>query len=390
MHFNELKLDKEILKILDLNNLHILTDIQQKSIPIILSGTDLIGISQTGTGKTLSFIVPIINNLLKINKSMYCLIVVPTRELAVQINTIIKTFSSLSVRSLVLIGGEKIEEQKIKLKAHPHIVIGTPGRLYKLKDNLYLNRFRVLVLDEADKFFEEDYKEEMKYIFENFRKKRQSLFFTATLSENMEKEISKICKNYKKINLALENKLEKLDEFYVFIGRRFKESWLSVFLEDKKDFKILIFVNMKTTSVFLSKLLFKLNIDNAFLNGDQDQKIREAFLHDFIKSKYNVLITTDVGSRGIDVVDIDMVINYDVPQTYKDYVHRTGRTARADKKGQAITIVTQYDIPQFQKIEFLLKKKFDSFSFDKKYKHLVDKIDDLIINVKEEIKIDKQ
>lgn len=389
MHFNELKIDKEILKILDLNNLNTLTEIQKKSIPVILSGSDVIGISQTGTGKTISFLVPIINNLLKINKSMYCLIVVPTRELAVQINTSIKMFSSLSVRSLVLIGGEKIEEQKNKLKSHPHIIIGTPGRLFKLKDSLFLNRFRVLVLDEADKFFEEDFKQEIKYIFDNFRKKRQMLFFTATFTDNMENEVSKVCKNLKKINLVSKHNLNHLDEYYVFIARRFKESWIYIFLEEKKNFKILVFVNMKSTSVFLSTLLKNLNVDNAYLNGDQDQKEREFILNEFIKSKFNVLITTDIGSRGIDVVDIDLVINYDVPQTHKDYIHRVGRTARAGKTGLAITIVTQYDIPQFQKIEYMINKKLECYIFDKKYKHLADKVDDLKSKIKEEVKMDK-
>ncbi|EQB60212.1 atp-dependent rna helicase [Vairimorpha apis BRL 01] len=146
---------------------------------------------------------------------------------------------------------------------------------------------------------------------------------------------------------------------------------------------------MKSTSVFLSTLLKNLNVDNAYLNGDQDQKEREFILNEFIKSKFNVLITTDIGSRGIDVVDIDLVINYDVPQTHKDYIHRVGRTARAGKTGLAITIVTQYDIPQFQKIEYMINKKLECYIFDKKYKHLADKIDDLKSKIKEEVKMDK-
>ncbi|KAK6090737.1 hypothetical protein P3W45_000460 [Vairimorpha bombi] len=386
MNFEDQKIDKQIVKILKDNNIHYMTPIQQKSVPLILNGHDILGISRTGTGKTLSFLVPILNNLLNINKSMYCLIISPTRELALQIDKTVQLFKNIGVRSLVLIGGEKIEDQVHKLKLHPHIVIGTPGRIHSLGKNLQINRFRVLVLDEADKYFEEDFVDDMKYILENLRKKRQTLFFTATVTDNLKKKSTDLLKNHKEIDLAVEHKIEKLDEFYLFIPRRYKESCMYSLLDHKKDSKVIVFVNMRSTAVQVSRLMKYMNIDNENLNGEQIQETRNEIIDGFIKNKYNVLITTDVGSRGLDVCDVDVVINYDLPQNTKDYVHRVGRTARAGKKGIAISVVTQYDIPQVQKIEHALDKKLNLFKYEESYKQYEDKIETLKIRISEELK----
>ena len=201
MNFEDQKIDKQIVKILKDNNIIYMTPIQHKTVPLILNGHDILGISSTGTGKTFSFLVPILHNLLNTNKSFYCLIITPTRELALQIDKTVKLFKSLGVKSLALIGGEKIEDQLNQLKTHPHIVIGTPGRLHKIGKNLKINRFRVLVLDEADKYFEDDFIEEMAFILENLRKKRQTLLFTATITNNLKQKSLEILKNFKEIDL---------------------------------------------------------------------------------------------------------------------------------------------------------------------------------------------
>lgn len=390
MNFEDLKIDKQIIQVLKDNNLTLMTPIQIKSIPLIVNGHDILGISQTGTGKTLSFLIPIINNLLKVNKTFYCLIISPTRELALQIDKTIQLFNSLNVRSVVLIGGEKIEGQIDLLKSHPHIVVGTPGRIAKIGEHLKINRFRVLVLDEADKYFEDDFKDEMDFVFKNVRKKRQTLFFTATVTENLRLKSSQILKNYKEISCSSKEKIEKLDEYYFFVGRKFKESFLFSLLLEKKDLKVIIFVNRKLTSIVLSKLLKLSEIESEALNGDQEQQKRNEIISGYIKNKYNILITTDVGSRGIDICDVDLVINYDLPQNNKDYIHRVGRTARAGKKGTALSIITQYDVPQFQILENHLQRKLDLYDFKDNYKQYEDILYKNLIKVKDIIKLEKE
>ncbi|WUR04187.1 ATP-dependent RNA helicase [Vairimorpha necatrix] len=390
MNFEDKKIDRQIVKILKDKNMCFMTPIQAKSIPLIINGHDMLGISQTGTGKTLAFLVPIIHNLLQANKTFYCLIVTPTRELAMQIDKTVKIFNSLNVRSEVLIGGEKIEDQISRLKSHPHIVIGTPGRIFKIGQNLHLNRFRVLVLDEADKFFEEDFVTETEHIFSNLRKKRQILLFTATITENLQRKSLEICKNFKEINFAIEEKVEKLEESYFFVPRKYKECFLYSFLATKKDLKIIIFVNMKSTTTLISKLMKMMNIDNEALNGDQEQQKRNEIIDGYIKNKYNVLIITDVGSRGLDVCDVDVVINFDLPQNNKDYVHRVGRTARAGKNGMSVTLVTQYDVPQFQILEKHLNRKLGLLPYDEQFKQYEDILEKHLLKVKEEIKFEKE
>lgn len=285
--------------------------------------------------------------------------------------------------------GKKIEDQLNQLKTHPHIVIGTPGRLHKIGKNLKINRFRVLVLDEADKYFEDDFIEEMAFILENLRKKRQTLLFTATITNNLKQKSLEILKNFKEIDLSTNVKVEKLDEFYFFVARKYKECFLYSLLKNKQDLKIIIFVNMKITTLILSSLMKSFGIDVETLNGDQDQQARIEIIDGFIKNKYNVLITTDVGSRGLDVCDVDFVINYDLPQNNKDYVHRVGRTARAGKKGVALTLVTQYDVSIFQKIEYFLNRKLNLFTFNENYHQFEEIIDTKLLKVKEEVKLNK-
>ena len=191
MNFEDQKIDKQIVKILKDNNIIYMTPIQHKTVPLILNGHDILGISSTGTGKTFSFLVPILHNLLNTNKSFYCLIITPTRELALQIDKTVKLFKSLGVKSLALIGGEKIEDQLNQLKTHPHIVIGTPGRLHKIGKNLKINRFRVLVLDEADKLIDLGFKEKVLNIVSFLPKSKSCGFFSATINENV-KNLSKL------------------------------------------------------------------------------------------------------------------------------------------------------------------------------------------------------
>ncbi|KAF9764817.1 ATP-dependent rRNA helicase RRP3 [Nosema granulosis] len=365
MSFEDLKLDSQILEILRNKQLEKPTEIQTRSIPYITSGRDVLGVSKTGTGKTLAFLLPIINRLLQSNKSFYCLIITPTRELAIQINKNILDFESLGVKSTLLIGGETMEEQSRRIKEHPHFVVGTPGRICKHIGNLKLSRFKVLVLDEADRFFEEDYKEPMGKILSSLRSKIQRVLFTATVTDSLKETLTK----EKIIDVSENNsKIEKLKEFYFLVPRVFKECFLYSFCKNNSDCKIIVFVNMRVTAVSLSCILKIMGIENEVLTGEQRQSKREVVLEGFRGNKYNLLVSTDVGSRGIDIPDIDYVVNFDIPSKTKDYTHRIGRTARAEMTGAAISLVTQYDIPSYQKLEHELGVKIDSFVFEKEYK----------------------
>jgi ATP-dependent RNA helicase DDX47/RRP3 len=387
MSFENLKLDKRICDILKQNKLLKPTEIQLKSIPVIMSGNDVVGVSKTGTGKTLSFLLPIISRLLQSDRSFYCLIITPTRELAIQINKNVSLFESLGVRSTLLIGGEKTSEQVNKLKEHPHIVIGTPGRIHKHIGNIKIKRFKILVLDEADRFFEEDYKDSMKVILSSLRSKIQKIMTTATITENLRNSLDK-----EKIIDVSENilKIEKLKEFYYFVPRRFKECFLFSFCKNNSDCKIMVFVNMRVTAMFLSHVLIKMGIENDVLTGEQKQSQRESVLDGFRSNKYNVLVTTDVGSRGIDVPDVDYVINFDIPSQQKDYTHRIGRTARAEMTGSAITLVTQYDLPSFQKLEHDIGEKINVFNYEKDHKIYEDQFEESKDWAYKQIKEEKQ
>lgn len=362
MSFKDLRLDSKILEILREKKIQNPTEIQTKSIPYILSGRDVLSVSKTGSGKTLAFLLPIINRLLQSNKSFYCLVITPTRELAIQINKNVSSFSSLGVKSTLLIGGEGMDEQAKRIKDHPHFVIGTPGRIYKHIGNLKLSLFRVLVLDEADRFFEEDYKEPMTAILSKLRKKIQRVLTTATVTDRLRESLSK-----EKI-VDVSERIEKLKEFYFFVPRIYKECFLFSFCHNNLDSKIIIFVNMRVTAIFLSAVLREMGVENDVLTGEQRQSQREIVLEGFRGNKYNVLVSTDVGSRGLDIPDIDYVINFDIPTKSKDYTHRIGRTARAQKTGHAISLVTQYDVPAYQKLEHELGTEIESFIFEKEIK----------------------
>jgi ATP-dependent RNA helicase DDX47/RRP3 len=286
-----------------------------------------------------------------------------------------------------LIGGEKTSEQVNKLKEHPHIVIGTPGRIHKHIGNIKIKRFKILVLDEADRFFEEDYKDSMKVILSSLRSKIQKIMTTATITENLRNSLDK-----EKIIDVSENilKIEKLKEFYYFVPRRFKECFLFSFCKNNSDCKIMVFVNMRVTAMFLSHVLIKMGIENDVLTGEQKQSQRESVLDGFRSNKYNVLVTTDVGSRGIDVPDVDYVINFDIPSQQKDYTHRIGRTARAEMTGSAITLVTQYDLPSFQKLEHDIGEKINVFNYEKDYKIYEDQFEESKDWAYKQIKEEKQ
>ncbi len=317
------------------------TPIQDQAISHILEGRDVIGTANTGTGKTAAFLIPLINNVLK-KKTSRVLIIVPTRELAVQIRAEFKSFAiGTGLTSALCIGGVNINSQISALKNNPAFVIGTPGRLIDLEKNKIINfsNYTSIVLDEVDRMLDMGFIKDIKYIIDRLPKKRLSLFFSATLSKDLQNVMNSFLRNPISINVKTRQSAENVNQEIIRVGQQNKIALLHDLLI-KPDFtKVLIFLRTKRVVDKLAKELTGRGFTVALIHGNRSQSQRSKALLAFKTGKVNILLATDVVARGIDIDDISYVINFDLPQTYEDYIHRIGRTGRADKIGQAITLV---------------------------------------------------
>lgn len=360
MNFGKVKLDKQIVDILNKEGITEPTAIQANTYMLSANGHDVIGVSETGSGKTLAFLLPVVNQYLLSDKSFHTLIITPTRELAIQISETIRIFSSLGIKHSTLIGGELFTQQVESINQYPHVVIGTPGGIVKHIEktkNFKIGQIRKLVLDEADRFFENDFIEELDKIAAKLVKKNQSMMFTATLTDKVKKLSNIFMKNPRIIQeTETYDKVSGLVENYVFIAEKYKLAVLKNHL-DKKEIGIIIFVGMAINAERLVNFLKKYEFKCEGLYGGMDQKKRENIMKRFRNKEFNILIATDLASRGLDISGVDEVINYDLPNTANDYIHRVGRTARCGKEGVAISFVTQYDVVKLQKLEHMLKRK---------------------------------
>ncbi|AFN83849.1 ATP-dependent RNA helicase [Encephalitozoon romaleae SJ-2008] len=365
MKFDELRVDESLIRICEGNGITKPTEIQEQVIPVILGGNDIIAVSQTGSGKTLAFVLPIVSCLLLKDRSFYCLIIAPTRELSSQIAECFNMFEETGLRVCLLVGGTSFNVQANQLSKHPHVVVGTPGRIaeHVLKTKSFrIERVRKLVLDEADRFFEQDFVDDLETIIRSLKEKRQTLLFTATMSDEISKLSNSILRNPKIIRVVEKYEtVPTLKEYYIFIAMKWKNASLVELLEMNPGISVIVFVSMCITARVMSLALSKLGFHSEALHGELIQEKREETMRMFKESKFNVLVCTDVGSRGLDISHVDLVINFDVPKNGKDYIHRVGRTARAGRSGTAITLVTQYDVEQFQRMEFALKKSLEEF-----------------------------
>lgn len=361
MDFTALKVNTEILEILKSNGIETPTEIQTKTYPLAANGYDVIGISQTGSGKTLAFVLPIISQILASNKPFHTLIIAPTREVTQQIAECIQLFSSLGIRSAILLGGEPISTQATALTAKPQIVVGTPGRIAKhitKTKNFKIGMVRKLVLDEADRFFEFDFLDDLNLIAEKLVKKTQALMFTATLTDKT-RSLAHLFMKSPRIVQVSEGYAPNttLAEYFTLIPEKYKLTVLCNYMDSKRDLSAIVFVSMCTTVQKLTLLLKRSGISSECLHGNMPQPSRQAIIANFRERTFNVLISTDLASRGLDIPHVDLVINFDLPNTARDYTHRVGRTARAGKTGTAITFVTQYTVGKLQRLEYALKRK---------------------------------
>ena len=317
------------------------TPIQDKAIPHILRGEDIVGIANTGTGKTAAFLIPLINKLL-LNPNGKVLIVVPTRELAFQIDEELRAFAKGSgLFSVICIGGAGIGKQIAELRHKHHFVIGTPGRL---KDhiesrNLNLTGFSTVVLDEADRMLDMGSINDMRFMMDKMPKERHTLFFFATLSPEIERLIHTFLKNPARISVKTRDTSKNIDQDIIRIKGKTKAEVLLDLLRQNDFDKVLVFTRTKHGADKLTKFIKSEGITAEAIHGNKEQKARQKALNDFKAGKTQALIATDVAARGLDISDVSHVINFDLPATYEDYVHRIGRTGRAEKKGKALTFV---------------------------------------------------
>jgi len=318
------------------------TPIQDKSIPHALLGQDVVGLAETGTGKTAAFLIPLIDKVMK-QKGERILIMAPTRELAVQIEKELAGFAKgLGFRGMVAVGGANIAPQISALRHDPAFVIGTPGRLKDLMERraLVLTEFGTVVLDEADRMLDMGFIDDMRTILAKMRKERHTLFFSATMSKDIERLIGEFLSSPVIISVKTQDTSRNVEQDVVRIGRGEDKFEVLVKLLGDRDFtKVLIFGRTKFGVEKLAKELSRRHIHAESIHGNKTHPARMRALDAFKTGKVAALVATDVAARGLDIPAVSHVINYDLPSTYEDYVHRIGRTGRASLKGKALTFV---------------------------------------------------
>ena len=357
MRFNELNLSREVLQAIEEMGFVNPSEVQEGTIPKILDGHDLLAQAQTGTGKTASFGIPMIEKIQDNNyETLQALVLVPTRELARQVSEELKKLSKHKtfIRVLAIYGGADMGKQLRELKKGASIVVGTPGRImdHMKRKTLDLSSLKFLVLDEADEMFDMGFRDDMKTIIEKTNDDRQTLFFSATF-DNEIKEFSKLYQNNPKKVIIEKKELtaEKIKQYYLELNRNMKTEILNRLILIHKPKKSIIFCNTKRMVENLEEEIAQKGYKVDSLHGDMRQSSRDNVMKKFRKGTIDVLIATDVAARGLDVSDIDIVFNYDLPQQAEYYVHRIGRTARAGKKGLSFSFVTSRDYPKFREIE---------------------------------------
>lgn len=317
------------------------TPIQDQVIPLILEGKDVIATANTGTGKTASFLIPLVNNVLT-KKTDRVLIIAPTRELADQIRSELNIFKKQTgLSSMLCIGGVNINTQINDLKRNPHFVIGTPGRLIDLEQNrsIHFDKFTSIVLDEVDRMLDMGFIRDIKYIINKLPAKRHSLFFSATIPTTLKSIMDGFLRNPVSVSVKSRQSAENVNQDVIKIGQSNKIEVLHDLLIKPEFKKVIIFLRTKWAVDRLAKELTARGFGVATIHGNKTQSQRKKALASFKDDQVTILLATDVVARGIDIDDVSHVINFDLPQTYEDYIHRVGRTGRAEKVGQAITFI---------------------------------------------------
>ena len=373
MSFSSPGLSSNLLDIIASTNYENATPIQKEAIPFILKGKDILGIAQTGSGKTASFVLPILDqfqNLEKVkNRHVSALVLVPTRELAIQVNTVFQQFGKdlpKRNKSMAVYGGVSINPQMIGMQGID-ILVATPGRLLELIENkaLSLSEIKVLVIDEADKMLNLGFREEMKQIFKLLPKKRQNLLFSATLSEDLNAMNAVLLNDphVVKIEETQEN-LDLIKQLAYSVSDEKKGPLLRYLIQEKNMEQVLVFTSSVHRADYVTTKLNNNGINARAIHSKKSQDARITALNMFKSGKIRVLVATDLIARGIDIQFLPFVINYELPRSPKDYVHRIGRTGRAESPGEAISLITPDEEHHFKIIQKKMKKKVETIDGD--------------------------
>lgn len=365
MYFSELPLNDQVLDALDAMRFEECTPIQEQSIPIILEGRDLIAVAQTGTGKTAAYLLPVLNELSEgkhPEDAINCIIMAPTRELAQQIDQQMEGFSYfMPVSSVPIYGGNDgilFEQQKRGLTLGADVVIATPGRLISHLSLGYVDLSRVsyFILDEADRMLDMGFYDDIMQIVKFLPKERQTIMFSATMPAKIQQLANNILNNPAEVKLAVSKPADKIMQAAYICHESQKLGIIRTLFNDETLERVIIFASSKLKVKEVTKALRQMKLNVGEMHSDLEQSQRENVMLDFKAGRVKVLVATDIVSRGIDIDDIRLVVNYDVPRDCEDYVHRIGRTARANNDGVAITFVSEQDQGYFYKLEKFLEK----------------------------------
>lgn len=365
MEFSELNLDESVLSALDTMNFKECTPVQEHTIPVLLEGHDLIGVAQTGTGKTAAYLLPVLSKLCNgeyPEDSINCIIMSPTRELAIQIDRQMEAFSYfMPVSGVAVYGGNdgvRFEQEKKGLTLGADVVIATPGRLISHLSLGYVDLSRVsfFILDEADRMLDMGFYDDIIQIVKHLPKERQTIMFSATMPEKIRQLADNILNNPVEVKLAVSKPAEKIIQAAYVCYESQKLEIIKDLFSSQQPERVIIFASSKVKVKEVTKALLRMKLNVGEMHSDLEQGQREEILHEFRNGKVNILVATDIVARGIDIDDIRLVINYDVPHDCEDYVHRIGRTARANNDGCAITFVSETEQTKFYQIEKFLDK----------------------------------
>lgn len=374
MRFDDYHIATEIKRNLEEMGFKRPTDIQFKSIPPILKGEDVLAIAQTGTGKTAAFVIPVLHLLHDRKKSsrpagIKCVVMAPTRELALQITGVFEKIGRHTrVKTFCVFGGVEQGPQIARLEQGFDVLVTTPGRMFDLvsQGHIKLDQVELLILDEADRMLALGFLKDIRDLIKFLPRKRQTLFFSATINETIKKLAYSLVNKPIRIQLSPKDPVAKnIEHAVAFIEMDDKRFFLERFVNEHPEKKILVFVRTKVRAERVSKAMERVGIDTETLHGDKEQRDRLDVLGRFREGAVKVLIATDVSARGIDIPDVDYVINYDLPDVAENYVHRVGRTGRGVRKGQALSFCSPEEKPVLAEIETYLTKPIAVLTIDK-------------------------
>ena len=372
MGFSKLGLSDSILQAVVQQGYDKPTPIQEKSIPLILQGRDVMAAAQTGTGKTAGFTLPILQLLSHAqaakSNQVRCLILTPTRELAAQVQNSVDTYAKhLPLKSTVVFGGVKINPQMQKLRAGVDILVATPGRLLDLysQNAVKFEQLEIIVFDEADRMLDMGFIHDIKRILKILPPKRQTLMFSATFSNEIRKLAKQLVHNPIEISVSPRNSTVKSVKQWIHpVDKSKKQALLTHLIKTHSWYQVLVFSRTKHGANRIATQLEKAKISASAIHGNKSQAARTRVLSDFKAGKVNVLVATDIAARGIDIIELPHVVNFDLPHVAEDYVHRIGRTARAGATGEAVSLVSADEAKQLFDIERLIQKKIQRILVD--------------------------